>query len=491
MNGAVINAVKNIKTASTRTNTKTLKNDSTQKKSEFGEVFSNIANKEIKSQQIKDENLKTELQNNDDKTVKDNNQSLSKTELKKSEINDDKAEDLTDSEKVDEKLLTLLQKFLNGKITLNELLLKADENSYTSEEFIDALSDDISKLVFTDMPEKGDLKNDIAEVLKKNFSDILGEKSALNDTDANKLMLYKLLQNADKDISSNLKNEIIEAVKKNLDSMKLNNNMDSKVEEQILKEIKSKLFELEDGQPSNMEESFKMDIAQLRRAKINQNTNVVQQEIKSQNAVGSLQNSESDDLFNQNNNDDSKLLKELLSDNKNDGSSKINKAVNFMTQFNKINQSDSVSFRPQNMVVNRSNFINDVIKNVKYIELNNMKEMTVKVMPEGLGELTIKLTMESGLMKAHITASNKEAYNLLNSNIQDLSDKLGDQQIKIQSFAVDINNGNDHFNNESASQNNQQNKGSRNRLISAIDDEDDSNISESEILDIRNLNMFA
>nr|WP_307897817.1 flagellar hook-length control protein FliK [Clostridium botulinum] len=79
------------------------------------------------------------------------------------------------------------------------------------------------------------------------------------------------------------------------------------------------------------------------------------------------------------------------------------------------------------------------------MEQNNVKEMTVKVMPRELGEIVIRLTVENGLMKANITANNKEAYNLLNSKAQELNNSLGNGEIKIQNFTIDIYNGDTTF----------------------------------------------
>ncbi|WP_231266706.1 flagellar hook-length control protein FliK [Clostridium botulinum] len=79
------------------------------------------------------------------------------------------------------------------------------------------------------------------------------------------------------------------------------------------------------------------------------------------------------------------------------------------------------------------------------MEQNDVKEMTVKVMPRELGEIVIRLTVENGLMKANITANNKEAYNLLNSKAQELNNSLGNGEIKIQNFTIDIYNGDTTF----------------------------------------------
>nr|WP_279285105.1 flagellar hook-length control protein FliK [Clostridium sporogenes] len=72
------------------------------------------------------------------------------------------------------------------------------------------------------------------------------------------------------------------------------------------------------------------------------------------------------------------------------------------------------------------------------MELNNVKDLTVKIMPKELGEVLIKITMEGGIMKANIGATTKEAYNLLNSNMQLIEDKLQNSGIKVQELSLNI-----------------------------------------------------
>lgn len=90
------------------------------------------------------------------------------------------------------------------------------------------------------------------------------------------------------------------------------------------------------------------------------------------------------------------------------------------------------------LVINKNTMNTDIIKSIKYMELNNVKDLTVKIMPKELGEVFIKLTMEGGIMKANIGASTKDAYNLLNSNMQLIEDKLQNSGIKVQELSLNI-----------------------------------------------------
>lgn len=121
------------------------------------------------------------------------------------------------------------------------------------------------------------------------------------------------------------------------------------------------------------------------------------------------------------------LLKNIMN-----GSSGIK---NFNIREIALNQSSKISEQP---MIRQGNFAEDVIKSIRYMDINNLKELTVKVVPKELGELVIKLTIESGIMKANLNATNKEAYELLSSNFKDISDKLQNNNIKIGEVNINL-----------------------------------------------------
>lgn len=135
-----------------------------------------------------------------------------------------------------------------------------------------------------------------------------------------------------------------------------------------------------------------------------------------------------------------KLLKGLLEDKEQLAGEKINKAVNFMSHLKNSTDINELSSKETlgNLVINKNTMNADIIKSIKYMELNNVKDLTVKIMPKELGEVFIKLTMEGGIMKANIGATTKEAYNLLNSNMQLIEDKLQNSGIKVQELSLNI-----------------------------------------------------
>jgi flagellar hook-length control protein FliK len=155
---------------------------------------------------------------------------------------------------------------------------------------------------------------------------------------------------------------------------------------------------------------------------------------------------------------ENKVLKNIL-EGSNAGKNKenLNNNLNtFMTQFNALNGNE-VTNKINEPVVHRDTITSDLLKSVKYMEAQNIKELTVKVAPKELGELTIKLTVENGIMKANITANNESTLHLINSHLPEINQKLVEQNMQIQSFSVGIsNNDMSYFNQNSQGNSGQQ-----------------------------------
>jgi flagellar hook-length control protein FliK len=190
---------------------------------------------------------------------------------------------------------------------------------------------------------------------------------------------------------------------------------------------------------------------------------------------------------------ENKLLLKLASEDKNsskdDMSSKIARVTNLATSL-QAEKSLPVELSEKMPVVNRQTFNNDLIKSMKYMELNDVKELTVKVMPKELGELFIKITREGEVVKAQITATNKEAYNVLNSNLSDITKQLSEQNIKIHSFNVEIFNGDSSFYNQNSKNENGNSQSKRKNDFGNLEVEEISN-SEDTLKEFNNVNALA
>ena len=129
-------------------------------------------------------------------------------------------------------------------------------------------------------------------------------------------------------------------------------------------------------------------------------------------------------------NEEDVILSKLVSNENND----FSKALNNIQSRGRITQ--SVVNEP--VTVYKANMENDIIKNVKFMIRNSIQELNVKIYPKELGEMTVKILSEEGIMRAEIKATSKETYNLLNTNINEIKKLLSNENIKIQDIQLGL-----------------------------------------------------
>lgn len=346
---------------------------------------------------------------------------------KVSKVKDDKSNEisesnteLSDNPKVEKKKNTSLDNILI--LLLQHLSGEKVDFKNTLEEFKEeGVSDDLTQNLLSSEQTISEKVNSLIKMLSQKDTDkdnglknILDKLNLLNNED--------LDENSIKIISKSLE-EVNNIGKQDISKNEI-------LQEQIIKTLKSKLFNYDSNNKNVKSTTEKIK-------------NSLETDLNSKSLVEN--NNETKNQFNNENNEED-FLKNLLSRDKSKADTKINRLTTFMNDFNKVNNTVSKDIENEVPVnINKNNLVNDFIKSVKYMEQNNVKEMTVKVMPRELGEIVIRLTVENGLMKANITANNKEAYNLLNSKAQELNNSLGNGEIKIQNFTIDIYNGDTTF----------------------------------------------
>lgn len=90
---------------------------------------------------------------------------------------------------------------------------------------------------------------------------------------------------------------------------------------------------------------------------------------------------------------------------------------------------------------NVENNLNDeTIKNIKLMKTEDIKELSIKLRPRELGDMHIKLLQENDTLKAVITVTDKDVYNLINKNISDLKQHLEAFNVKEIGIVVDSDN---------------------------------------------------
>ena len=221
---------------------------------------------------------------------------------------------------------------------------------------------------------------------------------------------------------------------------------------------------------------------------INKDSVKVDENVEMQNS--NLSNNDSaDDLKG---NKDEQILKSIL--NGKDESNTINKATAFAGTFNNTNAIDGT--KEVSKLVKAQHLAEDILESVKYMETNNIKQLTVKINPRNLGELSIKILQEDGILKAQIKASTKDAYDILSRNVSIINKELSNHDLKIQNVNISLNddttffkgssfesNTNNFRNNESQNSNNAKN-------INYLKDDDEA-LEDNDSQILNNINMLA
>lgn len=389
------------------------------------------------------------------------------------------------------------------------------KKSGLSEEKVDEIKiDDMDKLSKLLDSEDIDLSNlNVKELIsflqflindnsKMDGENLLGKISELVD---------KTISNSPVDMKNNNINELINSIKDNINSF-LNdeikgseknipfiNKLVNSLEDKLGNILKDSVDKCSDVPKQDLVKSIQKEILKVLNTEekdLNINVNKEQKysiklNVMDGNTMSNEKHSDyegNEQLKDNSSNVEDKILKNISGDNEKD---KVSRAVNFMNHFTSINKSQNVETPSlKDLVVNKETVVQDIVKAVKYMELNNTKNLTVKINPKELGEIVINVTMESGKLKANITANNKEAFNMLNANISDINDKLQNSNIKIQNFTLNLYEDTTFFKDKEGKgqeSRNSGNKKSKNNAIDAVEEIPENNVSE----DVRNLNIFA
>lgn len=383
--------------------------------------------------------------NNDKQSVTDSDKSSKIEELKSKikELKEEVKDGNCDEKKVSDILAELLIA-LNSLLDKNDVseVLNADENNDILGKLIEQLTSDNS--------EGNNLLQQLVEMLSSDEAQSSLGSDTLKDM---KELLQQLSASLTDDSNENINKGITDIISK-LDEMLQNADEQGKntiTTEELFKQGNS-------NQDSSME---------------NDDNNAGMTDKKS--------NSKED-----------KFLNSLIEDKKDSVDNKINL---FATRTQSV-QAQNTEVR--GLTINKATFADDIIKDVKFMSTNNLKELTVKVNPGNLGEITIRLVQEDGLMKANLKANSKETTALLAQNLAEIKKEIGDQNIKISEVNIELyNEDTTFFKNESfgsqlsQEQNNSKGASQNNTDVNISTSENDEVLEENLAMLDNNLDFLA
>lgn len=94
--------------------------------------------------------------------------------------------------------------------------------------------------------------------------------------------------------------------------------------------------------------------------------------------------------------------------------------------------------KQQVVTINKSDIVNQVIKKADIIVREGHSEMVMKLEPESLGKLNLKIVVERGLVTAKFIAESQQVKEVLESSFNQLKDALQEKGIAVQNFSVSV-----------------------------------------------------
>ena len=172
--------------------------------------------------------------------------------------------------------------------------------------------------------------------------------------------------------------------------------------------------------------------------KIDQNNISISKEIENSESSGKdLKNIKANAIIN--NDGLEKLEKELLknSENKYDENKNIEiENINFDRITQKIK---GAALSAKNIkTINPKELIDQIASKSKLTINKNNTVMEIKLEPESLGKLTLKVVLESGLLTAKFETENEKIKEILEKNIEELKSNLNAQGLNVQSLSVSV-----------------------------------------------------
>lgn len=308
------------------------------------------------------------------------------------------------------------------------------ENSKLDDEESDSKDKDIKEKI------ENSSKDELIEIINSIFNML----SSVNNNDAdsksiNSNVIELIMNNTDKQTSSKdlskLLDNLMDASKNSLKDILSSDNKD------LLKSLLNKLGDkLDEGtELSNKIKDLMNQVCNSLENKENKENkdlsfnSTFKNFDQNANSQTSKENINEEKVVNNSSGEDD-FLNKLLKGKKEDN---ILNKINLVASRNEVNL-NNVQNAGQSTVINKTTMGEDLIKNIKFMMNNAMKELTVKINPKDLGQLTISLIQENGIMKANIKANSKETFELLSQNLIQMKKAITEQNIKIADVNVEL-----------------------------------------------------
>ena len=135
--------------------------------------------------------------------------------------------------------------------------------------------------------------------------------------------------------------------------------------------------------------------------------------------------------------------------------------------------SSTVDIKNQVLTNIRKEYIeSDVVKTIKYLSTNGLEEITIKISPKELGDMTIRLIKTEEETNVNIVLSKEDMFEIVSENISDIVQHLDELDINIKDISIDMKKDNQNSFSENLNhefnKKNQENQKRRNKVEKMI-----------------------
>lgn len=139
------------------------------------------------------------------------------------------------------------------------------------------------------------------------------------------------------------------------------------------------------------------------------------------------------------------LDKELIKEEKNDIPTNENE-VELNTQFVLSNKNeisiavDELDMLDKSGAIDKKDIINQIVEKVKFDFQNPKNEVKIKLKPDVLGEMVMKIEVEKGVVTAKIVVDNHKTKEIIEGNLIQLKEEIKNTGLEIKTFEVFVKN---------------------------------------------------
>lgn len=170
-------------------------------------------------------------------------------------------------------------------------------------------------------------------------------------------------------------------------------------------------------------------------------------------------------------------LKAMKPEEKTDTTLEPDNSIKSIGDLNNFNGRDINKITPEPkaekavIVKNPQDLVDIAVERFKTLKLPGFTEVTVKLKPEDLGEISLKLVLEKGQINGSITTDRKEVAAMLQNNLDNLKSDLKDNNVNLNHLSVNIQSGEDFSRNNNQRGFARNSNRNSNKVVQAFEEE--------------------